>query len=417
MSKIFISYRRRDSQASVDRIYDRLSTRFGETEVFKDTTSIPPGSTWPQLLKQEVRNCQVLLAIIGSQWLDVIDEKGQPRLWLHNDWVKSEIEEALVRARNDCNILVIPVLVNFAQMPKAEDLPEAIRELADIHAATIRNDPDFETDITKLMKSLEQHFKEVDDKAKIDFDLQIGDSSTQQASESESSYQQSDTLYNVKADNSFILPDFEEAFSEVKTHFTERIEKIRGILGPLFPVVESENCSANTYNNEKDFNILNEFLSQCDWIKAESITIAILLHIEVSEDYLELSDLTINELSLQRIEPNLVKAIDDLWCRYSNNNFGFSVQKTIFLESCKRLGYQPDKLTNENIYDDIRIWECFCKQIGWCGDSNSSQGFEKINFERGFWPSYKLYQNHSKIYDGSLVTNCLRLLTLVDSFN
>ena len=40
--KVFISYRRADSQHVSDRIYEHLVERFGDDTVFKDVDSIPP---------------------------------------------------------------------------------------------------------------------------------------------------------------------------------------------------------------------------------------------------------------------------------------------------------------------------------------------------------------------------------------
>lgn len=43
MPRIFISYRRSDSQGITGRIYDRLVEKFGERSVFQDVDDIPPG--------------------------------------------------------------------------------------------------------------------------------------------------------------------------------------------------------------------------------------------------------------------------------------------------------------------------------------------------------------------------------------
>jgi hypothetical protein len=43
MARIFISYRRSDSQATAGRIYDRLTREFGGHDVFMDVDHIPPG--------------------------------------------------------------------------------------------------------------------------------------------------------------------------------------------------------------------------------------------------------------------------------------------------------------------------------------------------------------------------------------
>ncbi len=42
MAKVFISYRRADSGPSTGRIYDRLVSKLGRKNVFKDVDDIPP---------------------------------------------------------------------------------------------------------------------------------------------------------------------------------------------------------------------------------------------------------------------------------------------------------------------------------------------------------------------------------------
>jgi formylglycine-generating enzyme required for sulfatase activity len=49
---------------------------------------------------------------------------------------------------------VIPVLVDNAAMPAADDLPLDLRELAFKNATVVRDDPDFHTDVTRIIRSL-----------------------------------------------------------------------------------------------------------------------------------------------------------------------------------------------------------------------------------------------------------------------
>ena len=54
MAKIFISYRRVDSQHVAGRIYDALATDFGRNEIFRDVNKIPPGSDFTDVLMQAI---------------------------------------------------------------------------------------------------------------------------------------------------------------------------------------------------------------------------------------------------------------------------------------------------------------------------------------------------------------------------
>jgi hypothetical protein len=157
--RIFISYRRSDSAAASGRIYDRLCVAFGEKAVFKDVDVIPPGANYPALLNEAIAHCDVLLAIIGSHWLTAVESNGRRRLDNPDDFVRIEIEAALKRD----SVLVIPVLVDDAAMPSTGDLPETLRPLYYRNAATVRNDPDFNRDIGRLLTTIRDHFPPTDE--------------------------------------------------------------------------------------------------------------------------------------------------------------------------------------------------------------------------------------------------------------
>ncbi|RMG81744.1 MAG: TIR domain-containing protein, partial [Chloroflexi bacterium] len=112
MPRIFISYRRADSVTITGRIYDRLVAEYSDRNVFKDVDDIPLGADFRRVLDEEVGSCDVLLVIIGQQWL-TLEENGQRRLDNPDDFVRIEVEAGL--NRND--VLVIPVLVKGAGMP------------------------------------------------------------------------------------------------------------------------------------------------------------------------------------------------------------------------------------------------------------------------------------------------------------
>ncbi len=159
MPRIFISYRRSDSAAASGRIYDRLSVAFSEKSVFKDVDVIPPGANYPSLLNEAIAHCDVLLAIIGLDWLTAVESNGQRRLDNPDDFVRIEIEAALKRDA----VLVIPILVDDATMPATTELPETLRPLYYRNAAIVRNDPDFNRDIARLITTIRDHFPPTDE--------------------------------------------------------------------------------------------------------------------------------------------------------------------------------------------------------------------------------------------------------------
>src|SRR5688572_24515253 len=98
MPKIFVSYRREDSEAVTGRIHDRLSSHFGKESVYIDVDTIPLGADFRSHLQQAVERCDIFLAIIGESWLKVRykdgPHKGQRRLEDPADFVRIEIQSA-----------------------------------------------------------------------------------------------------------------------------------------------------------------------------------------------------------------------------------------------------------------------------------------------------------------------------------
>ena len=125
MRAIFVSYRRNDSQGEAGRLFDDLVTHFGEQKVFMDVAGIEAGRDFRKAIEESVANCGVLLVIMGPSWLTATNEEGIRRLDDPADFVREEVAAALRR-----DIPVIPVLVRGAQMPRAEQLPETLKDLA-----------------------------------------------------------------------------------------------------------------------------------------------------------------------------------------------------------------------------------------------------------------------------------------------
>jgi len=129
---IFINYRREDSIGTAGRLHDRLAQTFGQKNIFMDVDSIPPGVDFVEDLNSQVAACDVVLVVIGPNWLDAKDETGKRRLDNADDFVVIEIAAALAR-----NIPVIPVLLDRARIPKASELPSPIKALARRNAVEI----------------------------------------------------------------------------------------------------------------------------------------------------------------------------------------------------------------------------------------------------------------------------------------
>jgi hypothetical protein len=147
-AKVFISYRRRDSAGYAGRVRDRLERELGRDLLFMDVDAIPLGTNFQKVLHDEVAKCGVLLAVIGPNWPDARDEHGNRRLDDPNDFVRIEIAAALQR-----NIPVIPILLDGATIPKANQLPEDLKELASRNGMDIRH-ASFHDDMNRLIRGL-----------------------------------------------------------------------------------------------------------------------------------------------------------------------------------------------------------------------------------------------------------------------
>ena len=147
MPKIFISYRRDDTQYVTDSIYDHMIRHFGEDNIFLDVENIPFGINFRKYLAQQVAFNDVVLVIIGPDWARIMQERAEQ----DNDFVRIEIESALQQEK-----LVIPVLVKDAQMPNFSDLPDSLSELQWLNLAPIRRKPDLDEDCKRLAEGIKQ---------------------------------------------------------------------------------------------------------------------------------------------------------------------------------------------------------------------------------------------------------------------
>ncbi len=154
--RIFISYRRIDSAGYAGRIYDRLVEHFGEDAIFMDVDTIEGGTDFIKVLEDAVHSCEVLIALIGRQWLGIKDKDGKRRLDSPEDFVRIEIATALKR-----NIRVIPVLVDGVEMPQPTELPDVLMTLSRRNALQV-NHHSFNPDVYRLIEHTMSALDEVE---------------------------------------------------------------------------------------------------------------------------------------------------------------------------------------------------------------------------------------------------------------
>lgn len=148
---VFLSYRRRDTADVVGRINESLSRILSEGNVFRDIDKIPPGGDIQKYIDQSISQSDVLLAVIGPQWIDLLRANDPFNDSANIDYVGLEIDSALRQ-----NIHIIPVLVGNATMPTETELPDKLKKLSNILGIPVRPDPDFNHDIDRLVKGIKE---------------------------------------------------------------------------------------------------------------------------------------------------------------------------------------------------------------------------------------------------------------------
>jgi hypothetical protein len=148
LSAIFLNYRRSDSEGDSGRLFDDLTLRFGPDAIFMDVAAIEPGRDFRKAIDKSVASCSVLLAVIGREWLEAKDAAGERRLEDPNDFVRVELASALRR-----DIPVVPVLVRGAKMPRVDQLPDDLKELAYRNAVELAYTR-WKTDVQALVQAL-----------------------------------------------------------------------------------------------------------------------------------------------------------------------------------------------------------------------------------------------------------------------
>jgi hypothetical protein len=147
--KVFISYRRRFDSGFARLLALELTKEFGDGAVFRDVGHIAPGALFPQVIDAAIKSCDTFLVLISPEWVKTVGSLQDPE-----DFVRLEIAAALA-----ARVRVIPILLNGAQMPKKEDLPEDVRELA-LRQAEELTDSRWDDDIRHLIEAVGAPFAE-----------------------------------------------------------------------------------------------------------------------------------------------------------------------------------------------------------------------------------------------------------------
>jgi CRP-like cAMP-binding protein len=146
--RIFISYRRDDSEDDAVRLKKRLEQEFGADCAFIDVDHIGPGTNFEVQITKEISNCDILLAVIGPKWLDLLKR----RIDDPHDHVRVEVRTAIERP-----IFVIPILLEGTKIPRKADLPQDLQELPARNGVNLRS-ASFDDDMDQLARAIRFRF-------------------------------------------------------------------------------------------------------------------------------------------------------------------------------------------------------------------------------------------------------------------
>jgi hypothetical protein len=220
VTTILLSYRRDDAEGTVGRLYDRLTDRYGQKNVFRDIDAIPFGVDFRQHIRTYIERCDVFLAVIGPNW-NLIGDNGRRRLSNPKDNVRIEIEAAL-----EHGIALVPVCVDGASMPTAKFLPKSLRNFPYLNAATVHPGRDFESHVQRLIREV---------------------SALRQRPKGNSSPRYQASLGAFKAEKGAPQPTLEELLGSIHQVLTESELKTR----------RSTNRGAETLTMAKDEDVLD----------------------------------------------------------------------------------------------------------------------------------------------------------------
>ena len=128
---------------------------------------------------------------------------------------------------------------------------------------------------------------------------------------------------------------------------------------------KSEQGSTNELVSERgvDYKNLRDLLVAGEWQKADRETETVMIQASGREQ-----DGWLSEEDLEAFPCEDLRIIDELWVKYSNGHFGFSVQKGIW-----------ESIEGTNKDEDVEVWKQFGDKVGW-RVNDSWVGYRNLTF-------------------------------------
>lgn len=142
--RVFVSYRRQDTQWVAGRLADTLANYFGNERVFRDIEDIGGGADFGDVLQDTLDTADAMIVLIGDGWLNATDKQGNRRLENQGDWVGREVAAAI-----DAGTPVFPVLVDGVSMPRSHELPDSLKRLSRYNSMSL-SDKSWNNDVNRI---------------------------------------------------------------------------------------------------------------------------------------------------------------------------------------------------------------------------------------------------------------------------
>lgn len=129
------------------------------------------------------------------------------------------------------------------------------------------------------------------------------------------------------------------------------------------PPIEQDNQVEGVAKDAVDYSKLRDLLAAGEWQKADRETETVMIKAAGREQEGWLTEEDLNAFPCEDL-----RIIDQLWVKYSNGRFGFSVQKRIWQE-----------IEANKKEEDVEIWKEFGNQVGWRAN-DSWVGYRNLKF-------------------------------------
>lgn len=137
---------------SAARIFNFMENSIGSSKVFMDTSGICLGRSWALIIGSELDAAKTTVAVIGPEWTRLF---GRSPISMEADFGGDidYVAYELIQSRNEGK-LIIPVLVDDAEVPSKQLLPPELDFLPSLQFAKVTH-KNFDDDMKRLISEID----------------------------------------------------------------------------------------------------------------------------------------------------------------------------------------------------------------------------------------------------------------------